>query len=440
MLDIISESDTLSSTIVECTTEPLVSLLPDYLSPNTVYTIESTRFSEHATVLFTRREYAHKCVVMKLLHDYKDTRYSQETTENRQRCQLEALQRNRAFSPEIYLGLARVEKLDPGQEFIYIGEIFLSPTLADLDPEAEYALVMRQLPEERNLVALFARDEQHSWLQYGVMLADYVAGIHWQLLSCDQSDDTWQWGTYEKLEEKLHHNFGLLDLVLKTEIAELDYASLSETISWLKETLLQLFQQETYHAYFKQRVQEQRIRLCHGDLKSPNIWILSNFDADGRKSGQAVKVLDAIDFNPMYCNIDIVSDFAMLAIDLENRTSSATLANEMVETYLEQTEQQDECARAIMNYYRIEKAFVGAAISIVYDNLPQQGLQLLTIARERLQIVVAQQPRSQTPVAEIQHSNEASTSPVTATSAAFSGAGVPHTKPELLVAYSPNLE
>ena len=138
-------------------------------------------------------------------------------------------------------------------------------------------------------------------------------------------------------------------------------------------------------------MRDQQIWLCHGDLKSPNIWILPYNEASHGKSGQYVKILDAIDFNPTYCNIDILSDFAMLAIDIQTRTSSVEFANEMIDHYLELTGQKDDSARAILDFYLIEKAFVGAAISIVYDNLPQFGMRLFDIAVTRLRILLEQQ-------------------------------------------------
>jgi hypothetical protein len=68
------------------------------------YNIEHIRQSECACLLFARHIVTKKRVVMKILYKYKDTRYSLATTEDRQKSQLEALQLNRMFTPEIYLG------------------------------------------------------------------------------------------------------------------------------------------------------------------------------------------------------------------------------------------------------------------------------------------------------------------------------------------------
>ena len=51
----------------------------------------------------------------------------------------------------------------------------------------------------------------------------------------------------------------------------------------------------------------------------------------GEHSQLSVKLLDAIDFNPLFNNIDILSDFAMLAIDVWARTQSVTFACRMID-------------------------------------------------------------------------------------------------------------
>jgi aminoglycoside phosphotransferase family enzyme len=106
-------------------------------------------------------------------------------------------------------------------------------------------------------------------------------------------------------------------------------------------------------------------------LKAPNIWIAPYELSSNVESEEIVRVLDAIDFNPSYCNIDILSDLAMLAIDLEVRTKSSVLADLMIDEYLENTGQDDKIARLVLSYYLVEKAYVGSAISFVYDNAPK---------------------------------------------------------------------
>ena len=375
------------------------------------YQIESTRQSECALVLFARHTLTSERVVMKILREYKDTRYNLETPHKRQQCQLEALKRNKAFTPEVYIGLAHIDYLDlpqrrfPINEIIregasdvnieqgvfIIDEIIRSPTQEVLDTGAEYALMMRQLPEERRLDHLLQEECYDTLTDYISLLSEYVAYMHTHLVTpLDTGEDEIQWGSYEQLQRKLLHNLELLDLVLATrENGRCDaYDQLEDTLHWLKKTLLQVFTESQYRCYFEQRAREQRIKHCHGDLKSLNMWILPCSQGCDEEPGGCVKILDAIDFNPSYSNIDTLSDFAMLVIDIQTRTKSPALANEMVEYYLELTGQDTQVARSVLAYYLVEKAIVGAAISIVYDHLPDLGLSLLEIASMRLKCLV----------------------------------------------------
>src|SRR5713226_5300184 len=87
------------------------------------YEIEDTRLSECALILFARDTAESKRVVMKLLRDYADTRYSLNTLERRQQCQLEALERNKVFTPDVYQGLARADYFDLPQGTFPVSEI-----------------------------------------------------------------------------------------------------------------------------------------------------------------------------------------------------------------------------------------------------------------------------------------------------------------------------
>ena len=380
--------DNASTAELQChTSSPLFvsTSSPNSTTSGHLYKILDKRVSECALVLFSLSQ-NDELVVIKILREYQDTRYSLANLKERQRCQIEALKRNRVFTPEIYIGLVPVHRYDPGQGWIEIGNAVEHPTEKSLDPDKEYALLMHRLPEDRRLDVLL-KDENSLW-QHVQILTEHIVYVHTKLISPISNGESAYWGSYEQLYAKLLHNLDLLGLVSVASTNSED----RETLSWLKETLLKIFLQEQYHTYFEQRVQNQRIKHCHGDLKSPNIWILPNNSISSEHSGQYVKILDAIDFNPLYCTVDILSDFAMLVIDTQVRTGSASLADKMIEHYLHLTNQKDEISRLVLAYYLVEKAIVGAAISIVYDDLPQLGANLLEVAQMRLESLVAMRP------------------------------------------------
>jgi aminoglycoside phosphotransferase family enzyme len=340
------------------------------------YKIESILEFENAWILFTRHASISERFVMKVLRDYQDTRYSLETRGKRQQCQLEALQRNRTYTPEVYLGLARIFDCSPPFDYIRIGELIENPSQEILEPDAEYALLMEQLPDNRRLDTLLQTDDATFVGHLVRVLAEYIAYMHVNLTPSLSLEEASSWGSYEQLHDKLLKNLQILDLV-PTISEYCKRICPKERIDSLRKGVLELFSQSRYLDYFEQRIQTQRIKCCHGDIKSPNIWIVPGRDGE---NGQCIKILDAIDFNPSYSNIDILSDFAMLVIDIQTRTHSSALANAMIDHYLALTGQNEPVARAVLGYYLVEKALVGTYISFVYDDLPNLGLSLLEVA------------------------------------------------------------
>ncbi len=255
------------------------------------------------------------------------------------------------------------------------------PIQEDIDPGEEYVLLMEKLPDDRRLDHLLQKQNEEILWQQIQLLTDYVIGIHMykHLAAPTPSHENGaQWGSCVQLSVKLEHNLGLFDLMLAVDKDR--YSIYAE----LKETLKRIFRGESqYREYFEQRMLNQRIKHCHGDLKAPNIWILPGYCELETEPWKHVWILDAIDFNPSYRNIDILSDFAMLAVDIQARTKSIELAHKMINYYLEHTNQQDKAAKSVLEYYLVEKAIVGAAVSIVYDRLTELGLAYLEVAQER---------------------------------------------------------
>ena len=348
------------------------------------YKIESVLASENALILFTQCMTAPERFVMKVLRDYQDTRYSLETPGKRQQCQLEALQRNRTYTPEIYLGLARIFDFSPPFDHIRIGELIENPSQEILDPDAEYALLMEQLPDNRRLDTLLQIDDAAFVRHLVRVLAEYIAHMHVKLTPSLSLEEASSWGSYKQLHDKLLKNLHILDLVPTVSRYGKQICP-KERIDSLRERVLELFFQPRYLDYFQQRIWTQRIKRCHGDIKSPNIWMIPSRDGE---NGQCIKILDAIDFNPTYSNIDILSDFAMLVIDIQTRTHSSALADAMIDHYLKLTDQDEPVARAVLGYYLVEKAIVGTYISIVYDDLPDLGLSLLEVAEMRINCLI----------------------------------------------------
>lgn len=364
---------------------PMLPINPTFASDS--FEIEDVRQSQFALLLFTRHKVTSERLVIKILRKYKDTRYSSETIAERQKYQFEALQWNRVFTPEAYIGLAPVRNLDLDQKSIGLDKIIRNPTKEMLDPVTEYALIMHKLPEDRRLDYLLGNENETTLQSSLQLLTKRLADAHTNLKGLPtSSEDGIQWGSLEQLHRKLKHNLAFIEPMLKLgESSQYEfYDWLEETLNMLGKTLTQVFIHSQYLKYFAQRVKGQYIKRCHGDLKTPNIWIASYNPLCEEVPGKCVSILDVNDFYPIYYNIDILSDFALLVVDIQARKKTPLLANLMIEDYLRFTKQQEEDTRSVLAYYLVEKALVGAAISIVYDALPELAKAFLEVAEMRL--------------------------------------------------------
>jgi len=363
-----------------------LSHLPQYVSrvlPPCAYQIEEVKQSECALVILARHMQSTLPVVIKLLQVYQDTRYSLATQQERLQCQLAALKQNRRFTPEVYLGLAHIEILDLQQGLVSLGQVIVDPDETLLTGKGEYALVMHRLPAETRLDVILSQSPNRLRKPLH-LLATRIDTLHQDV--CPLSQEA-RWGSTEQIREKLLHNFQLLDLILRTSwYQESAEGSLHQRLSDVKERLFAVFALWETRGYFESRVSEQRIKGCHGDLKSPNIWVFSEKARWRRQGWPEVLLLDGADFNPSYTHIDTLSDIALLAADIQARTNagSPALADHLTRSYLQCTNQCDVVSRAILSYYLVEKALVGAAVSLVYDHLPELGYAFLKVAEQRL--------------------------------------------------------
>jgi aminoglycoside phosphotransferase family enzyme len=186
-------------------------------------------------------------------------------------------------------------------------------------------------------------------------------------------------GSYMQVKQKLEHNLGFLHAVIR-----LDEERYGELCRSLIDGLHATINTDLYKKYFSSRLQHRCIKRCHGDLKAPNIWIEES-TLQSRDYG--VKILDAIDFNNSYCTIDILSDFAMLVVDVELRTHAETYVNTMIKEYLQLTKQSNNNAAAysVLSYYLAEKAIINGVVSILYDQQPDLGLDFLHLAKQHME-------------------------------------------------------
>jgi uncharacterized protein len=213
------------------------------------------------------------------------------TLELRRQMILNELNLNRRFSPDIYIGVAQVEKNEGRLE---IGE--LRQDLPENPPGRvlDYCVVMKRIPDDAWLPAR---------LDAGELNESRVITLMGQLVSALQAAPATDEVRANGLPENLRHN-------TVANIAECEQF-VPECLSrerWQRlDTLLRGWF-EANHAMFQTRVKQDRIRDGHGDLKPGNIAFVD---------GQPV-ITDCIEFNPLFRRLDTLAEAAFLATGLES--------------------------------------------------------------------------------------------------------------------------
>lgn len=238
--------------------------------------------------------------------------------ERRRFCRREA-ELNGRLSSGVYAGVVGIHEDDRGRlSFEPGGRV------------VEYAVKMRQLPEEANLAHLlesgcFTDDRLEA---LGRVLATFHAGAL-------RSPDIDGFGDPELIRFNMEENFeqigpyasGLLDIEKWEFIRQVSRAF------W-----------KDHHDLFRHRVRSGRIRDGHGDLRVDHVYF-----HDG------IQIIDCIEFNDRFRYGDTALDLAFLSMDLD-RLGFAEAARRLVAFYARAA--SDPEVYALLDFYAAYRALV----------------------------------------------------------------------------------
>ncbi|HET9663592.1 MAG TPA: aminoglycoside phosphotransferase, partial [Burkholderiales bacterium] len=205
------------------------------------------------------------------------------TLESRRHFCEEELRLNRRFAPRIYESLVKI--CGTAQH----------PRIEGAGPVVDYAVKMREFPQEALASEMLARDAltvRHvDWLAQG------VANFHGGAARADAAS---VFGTPDSVLKPALDNFQALDRCLSGH-------AVGEALRALREwTEREYALRETA---FAARRKEGFIRECHGDLHLRNIAVLE---------GEPVP-FDCIEFDERLRWIDVMSEIAFVVMDFEDR-------------------------------------------------------------------------------------------------------------------------
>jgi aminoglycoside phosphotransferase family enzyme len=200
----------------------------------------------------------------------------------------------------------------------------------------EYAVKMKRMPEEKMMSRLLEEKKVDS------KLIDKIAKIIAEFHSkAETNRRISKFGSLVIIETNWKENFEQTREFVGKTISATNFKFIGERIDdFMKDTV----------SFFEKRMAEGRIRDCHGDIHSGNIFV-----TDG------IYIFDAIEFNERFRYSDVACDVAFLAMDLDFKERS-DLSNFFVERYVKYSGDQE--LMKLLPFYKCYRAYVrGKVIS-----------------------------------------------------------------------------
>ena len=245
------------------------------------------------------------------------------TLEQRQRFCRREVDLNRRMTTGVYLGVVPITR--------QAGHYYL----AGSGPVVEYAVKMRQLPEADCMRQLL-HSKKLTRENLNALVVKLVA-FYRQAATAKPISAVGSWQTVRTNTEE---NFQQVQEFVGDIVDERMYQIIrAATRAFLQRRKI----------LFEQRIENQKIRDCHGDLRTGHIYF-----ADG------IQVIDCIEFNDRFRYGDISSDLAFLAMDLDFE-GFAESARHLIHAYLEDT--HDEGMLLLLDFYKCYRACVRVKVN-----------------------------------------------------------------------------
>lgn len=247
------------------------------------------------------------------------------TLEKRKNLCEEEVRLNKRLSPEVYIEVVPIVSTNDGMAIEQSGDI------------VEYAVKMKRLPQEKRMDILLINNnlEKEKIVEIATIIADFHSkvetindpGYGSSMTVKNQIDDL---GNFREVIEKSCEFGKKVDLIL-----ERSGKFINENAD-----------------IFDKRQKHGRIKDCHGDLHSANIFVLED----------RTVIFDCIEFSKDFRYIDVASEIAFMAMDLD-AFGRYELSEIFVDEYISKT--KDTELRTLLNLYKCYRANVRAKIAAI---------------------------------------------------------------------------
>jgi uncharacterized protein len=245
----------------------------------------------------------------------------------------EELRLNRRLAPDLYLKVMAISGTPE------------APILDGTGEAIEYAVQMKEFPQEAQLDRVLARGE---------LTAEHIDALALRLVAfhrdIPKAPEASPFGGADRIARPVLDNFD----TVRTQITDpKERTGLDHLEAWTRKT------HEAFSSRFEERKQKGFVRECHGDVHLGNMAMV-----DGK-----ITIFDCIEFSENLRWIDVISEIAFLAMDLEDR-GRPDYSNRLLNQYLEET--GDYAALALLRYYQAYRAMVRAKVTSI--RLGQPGI------------------------------------------------------------------
>jgi aminoglycoside phosphotransferase family enzyme/predicted kinase len=230
---------------------------------------------------------------------------------------------NRRLTHDVYLDVVPITLKD--------GHYYL----AGPGSPVEYAVKMRQLPEDRSMVRLLQRGkiDKEALKQLSLILARFYG-------QAPTGGHINAFGSWETVWANCEENFRQTEMFVETILEERMFLIVrAATRSFLRR----------WQDLFKHRIERKKIRDCHGDLRTGHIYFTDE-----------IQILDCIEFNERFRYGDIASDLAFLAMDLDYEGHPKT-AQDLLKAYVRYT--RDQNVFILLDFYKCYRAVVRVKVN-----------------------------------------------------------------------------
>jgi aminoglycoside phosphotransferase family enzyme len=233
------------------------------------------------------------------------------------------LELNRRLCGDMYLEVVPINKAD-------------AIKIKGAGETVEYAVKMKRMPQEKMMSKLLEKNKVDE------RLVDRIAKILAEFHSkAETSRRISEFGSLAVIEANWKENYDQTEEFIGKTISKEDFELIRNRVN--------NFMMRNV-AVFEKRVTAGRVRDCHGDIHSGNIFITNG-----------IYIFDAIEFNERFRYSDVASDIAFLAMDLDYK-ERVDLSDFLIKRYVEYSGDQE--LTRLLPFYKCYRAYVrGKVIS-----------------------------------------------------------------------------